>query len=127
MLNELIGNLGTAAQSFRYFNSRSTEVINNHLVTLVLTDNGKPAAYGHLDKENDIIWLGICVIPVYQNKGYGRSMMNELINAARQLKLSHIFLTVDNDNQPAIRMYEQFNFTKEKESGTYCRYRLVIT
>ena len=127
LLKEFISSLGTAAHSFRYFNSRTTDVISNHLVTLILTDNGKPAAYGHLDPENDIVWLGICVIPAYQNKGYGKLMMNELVNAARQLQLKNISLTVDKDNQSAIRMYEQFNFSKEKEFDTYSRYQLVIS
>lgn len=127
LLEQLIGGLGTAADSFRYFNTRTTDVIENHLVTLLLLDKNKPVAYGHLDPENDIVWLGICVLPEYQGKGYGKYMMMELLKAAKELAVSNISLTVDNINLAAIRMYGQFNFIKEKEFDTHSRYCLAIS
>jgi len=41
-----------------------------------MKDNN-PVCYGHLDKENDIIWLGIAVAEQYLRRKLGTIMMKE--------------------------------------------------
>jgi len=125
LLKAFIVNMGDASKSFRYFNNRRIEVINNHLVTLLLLENELPVAYGHLDSEKDTVWLGICVIPAFSGKGYGNEMMKALIVAAKPLKLNSIFLTVDKENKMAIRLYEKFNFQRIGERDNLYKYQLV--
>lgn len=126
LLKTFIEHIGIAGETFRYFNKRSVEVINNHLITLVLLENDIPVGYGHLEPENDIFWLGICVLPAFSGKGYGKNMMNALIERAKELKLTSITLTVDRQNTVAIKLYEQFNFKIETVHKNYYKYVLTF-
>ena len=127
LLEVFIRQLGDAKKSFRYFNSRSAEVIENHLATIMfVNETTQPVAYGHLDKENEDVWLGVCVLPAYKKLGYGKKMMQTLINSAHKLGVTPILLTVDKDNSAAIQLYEKFNFKVTEETATYFKYRLDI-
>jgi len=114
LLKDFIENMGTASKSFRYYNSRSIEVIKNHLATLLIVENDKPIAYGHLDTEDNVVWLGVCVLPAFLGKGHGNNMMSELLKTAKKMHVLKIQLTVDKDNKTAISLYEKFNFKKER-------------
>ena len=76
---------------------------------------------GHLDLEDDIVWLGICVenLP-YQGKGYGNKMMEKLMNSTTK----PIQLSVDKENKRAISLYEKlgFNIFNEGESIFYMKH-----
>jgi RimJ/RimL family protein N-acetyltransferase len=127
LLKDFIASLGEAEKSFRYFNSRSPDVISNHLTTIIFVNEMKqPVAYGHLDKEQDNVWLGICVLPEYYNKGYGKKMMEQLIGTGQNLGLSSVLLSVDKDNPVAIQLYEKFNFQLTEETASYFKYKLDI-
>lgn len=126
LLEHFIDNIGKAAQSFRYFNTRTTGIIKNHLATILLLEENVPVAYGHLDKENDTVWLGICVIPEFQGRGLGKRMMQILVDKAKYLKLKEISLTVDKTNKPAISLYEKFGFEFEGKAPNYFKYCLRI-
>lgn len=71
---------------------------------------GQPVAYGHLDREGEVVWLGTAVIEEERGKGAGKQMMEALMAAAREKKLSSVRLSVDNDNQAAISLYRRFGF-----------------
>ena len=126
LLKTFIENIGEASKTFRYFNKRSVDVVRNHLVTLLILENENPIAYGHLDPENNTVWLGICVLPEFSGKGFGSMMMNALINEARKLRLDCIALTVDKDNKSAIDIYEKFNFNKVASTETYFQYTFTF-
>jgi len=127
LLKEFIEKMGEASLSFRYFQTRSIEVIKNHLLTVLLLDSlENPIAYGHLDPENDVIWLGICVLPEQMGKGYGNKMMEYLLKCAGELNVDSISLTVDNNNLSAIKLYEKFKFKIEAELKDYFRYKLTL-
>lgn len=74
LLNNFIQNAGSSLNYFRYYNKRDFTVIKNHLVTYVIEENGNALAYGHLDKEGDLIWLGTCVIESAIGKGLGKKL-----------------------------------------------------
>lgn len=123
MLENFISNLGDAAKSFRYFNHRNINMIKNHLLTLLILKDGRPVAYGHLDSENGIVWLGVCVLSHFQGQGLSNMIMSELIDFAKKNEVKKIHLTVDNDNANAIYLYEKFGF-KRKENEIYSEYIL---
>jgi RimJ/RimL family protein N-acetyltransferase len=110
LINIFLENIGKSNLSFRYFEKREIVVINNHLITCVLMLNSFPIGYAHLDKENNIIWLGIAIIENQQGKGYGNILMRYLVAFAKNKKIYEIFLTVDLDNLAAIHLYKKFNF-----------------
>lgn len=58
--------------------------------------------------------IGIMVHRDYQNKGVGSALMEKLIDLADNwLMLVRLELTVFEDNERAIRLYEKFGFEKE--------------
>ena len=85
LVKEFIDHAGKSLSTFRYFEKRSMEVLNNHLVTFVLRQNNIVIGYGHLDKDGEEkVWLGTAVIESFIGKGYGRIMVEELIKAAKE-------------------------------------------
>ena len=105
---------------FRYYTKRDTNVINNHLVTYIGTIQKKPMAYGHIDysKDENKYWLGICLLEEYQGNGYGKQMMNSLIDIFNSTNIDTLYLTVDKDNSKAISMYKKYLFTIIAEGGS---------
>jgi len=110
LLDGFLQNAGGSLSSFRYFNTRPTSVIKNHIVTAVLIHNSAVVGYGHLDKDSDVIWLGIAVSEMAIGKGFGKLMMSFLITRAEEMNLPVINLTVDKNNIKAIRLYDHFSF-----------------
>ncbi len=105
----------TTLQKFRYYDSRPLDIMDHHLATFVIRHQGASIAYGHLDKEDDTIWLGIAIAENFQGKGLGKLMMAHLLSYARLQKISKIKLAVDLDNYAAIPLYKKFGF-KEYQS-----------
>ena len=127
LLKHFIDKMGEVKKSFRYFDNRSIDVIKNHLATFMLLDEYDLAlGYGHLDKENENVWLGICLLPEYKGMGYGNKMMEALIESAKIQKIKSVLLTVDRGNFIAIKMYEKFYFRLIQEFESYLKYELVI-
>jgi len=144
LLEQFIAAAGTSLKSFRYFQKRPLEVIKNHLCTFLLLDDGEPVAYGHLDVSEEAtisslcgseekiaptektIWLGIAVAEKYVGKGLGVMMMNQLISFAKQNKVKEIKLSVDNDNTPAIKLYEKLGFKLQEKKEVFGFYLLKI-
>ena len=61
-LQRFVDALGSSSRTFRYFESRPLEVVDDHLVTLLGTVDREPVVYGHLDLDGDRVWLGIAVV-----------------------------------------------------------------
>lgn len=118
ILKEFINDLGKERLTFRYYDNRDISVIKNHLVTIVLTtDDNEFIGYGHLDKEDKIIWLGIVILEKFQKRGYGYLMLKLLLKKAKEKKIKEIRLSVDKNNCNAINLYSKFNFVKKYEKN----------
>lgn len=71
------------------------------------------AAYGILSVavgEGQI--LNLCVSPQIQSKGYGRKMLQKLIDEAGVRKAETLFLEVRPSNKPARRLYQNVGFNE---------------
>ena len=111
LLSTFLKNAGVSLEKFRYFNDRNLEVIGDHIYRILILDkNNSPVAYGHLDPEKEIVWLGICVSETATRKGYGKKIMIKLIKKATKIGLKEIFLKVDSDNKIAISLYKKYFF-----------------
>ena len=127
ILKQFISNIGTSGSSFRYYHNRNVDVIKNHIVTLVgCNESNIPIAYGHLDKENSIIWLGICVSEKYVGMGFGSMMMQKLIEYGNILSVEKVKLSVDRSNSSAISMYKKFGFKLITSTEKTCFFILNI-
>jgi ribosomal protein S18 acetylase RimI-like enzyme len=118
LINNFLETASQALHHFRYFNSRPLDVLDNHLATYLLQLDGQMVGYGHLDREGDIVWLGIAISDAHQGIGLGQLMMHLLIAVAKLNKLSSIQLAVDNDNVKAISLYQKFGFQTFSKTST---------
>jgi RimJ/RimL family protein N-acetyltransferase len=110
LLETFLNNAGKSLNLFRYYERRQITIISQHLVTCILTEDQKPVGYGHLDVENNKVWLGIALIDSSCGQGYGKRIMKYLIDFALTKRLSTINLTVDKNNIVAISLYKSFGF-----------------
>jgi RimJ/RimL family protein N-acetyltransferase len=113
LIDQFLKNAGHSLDNFRYFKKRPISIIENHLCTVVLAKGDIIVGYGHLDKENEKIWLGICVAEYETGKGCGKIIMNFLVEFARSQNFKEIYLTVDSVNTYAISLYEKYFFRIE--------------
>ena len=106
-------------KTFRYFDSRDETYFNNHFYHFILNDS-EPVGYGHLDYDDDRMWLGMCVFDSYVGKGYGKLIFKTLIDRRENHSLH---LTVDKDNFKAINLYlsNGFKIYKQTEKIFYCK------
>jgi len=112
---------------FRYFANRCIgKAVRTHIYTVVAVVNDKTVAYGHIEYESKY-WLGICVLPNQQGKGYGRDMVKHLIDTAKEKRLPKLDLTVDSDNVKAISLYKKVGFVESPlREGNIIRMSLLL-
>ena len=114
---------------FRYFKTRNIiSVFPNHIHTIVVnnTENNEIQGYGHLDKEGEKVWLGICVLENAQQKGIGKLIMDNLISTARSKNIAEIYLTVDIDNIIAYNVYLKYKFIEIDRTDLIIRMKLQL-
>jgi ribosomal protein S18 acetylase RimI-like enzyme len=101
--------------NFRYYNHRKFDIIKNHLITSLYYQDNVCVGYGHLDKEENKVWLGIVVDEDHQNLGIGNLIMDDLL-------LKHkgtIHLSVDKTNINAQKLYKKKLFTIIEENNNH--------
>lgn len=128
LVSEFI-NKNTLSDTFRYFNKRTIDVLDNHILTIVLinTDNNVNTVigYGHIDYDEKY-WLGICIVNEHIGKGYGKMIMNYLLSNNNVRNCKTIHLTVDKINEVAIKLYQKYNFKIIQEYNTYYLMNLMF-
>jgi len=125
-IEKFLGGAGKSLETFRYFETRPIEIINNHLITLIGLVDKNICAYGHLEQEGGRVWLGVCVQYSSRGNGYGSEMMGALLDHAARMCIDCIWLTVDTNNLTAIHLYEKLGFVCNKVSDTKNFYKLEI-
>ena len=110
LLTQFISN--PLPSTFRYFEKRTVEVIKDHAVTVLLKKEENIIGYAHIDYEKNTnkYWFGICILPEHHNKGYGNYLMNNILIKSKIKNINQIYLTVDNINIHAIKLYSKHNF-----------------
>jgi len=115
VLKQFIAAGGDSIKTFRYFDKRPIEILDNHKLTLLAFIDKKPIGYGHLDYEAGKTWLGIALIEGYTGKGFGKKIMDYLLTYADESNLPEIHLSVDKENIAAVSLYNKLNFEIVKE------------
>jgi len=113
VLQEFIGTIND--KHFRYYQTRTIDIIKNHVSTILLKCNTITVGYAHIDLE-DKYWVGIYLDPEYRNKGIGKLLLSYIISNARFHNIHELHLTVDYDNTNAIALYTKTGFISIKES-----------
>lgn len=65
----------------------------------------------------ELMYMG--VVHRYRGQGLGKILLKEALQRARQASANLLLLTVDTNNQPAIRLYEQAGFQTYAERSLY--------
>jgi ribosomal protein S18 acetylase RimI-like enzyme len=102
-------------KNFRYYNTRKFDIIKNHLVTILYYQDNVCVGYGHLDKEENKVWLGIVVDEEHQNLGIGGLIMDDLLSRYKET----IRLSVDKTNINAQKLYKKKLFTIIEENKNH--------
>ena len=114
-LEEIKDNLQTDFDDFWNFEIFKEELVNNNSSYLVLRYNNEIVCFGGikviLDEANV---MDIVTKKDKRNQGFARFVLNELINISKEKNCTSITLEVNENNKPAIHLYELFNF---KEVG----------
>lgn len=97
------------SENFTYYSKRNTDIIKNHVVTVILKNENDIIGYGHLDDEY-YIWLGLCVLENYTGKGYGKKIINFLFEQAKINKIKELRLSVYAKNLTAFTLYKKVGF-----------------
>lgn len=95
---------------FTYYKTRLYEnSIKNHVYTVIAKHNNDIIGYGHIDYQ-DKYWIGLYIHDNYQNRGYGKILLNHLIKISKDLFINILYLSVYNENIVAIHIYKKFGF-----------------
>jgi ribosomal protein S18 acetylase RimI-like enzyme len=102
-------------KNFRYYKTRKFDIIKNHLVTILYYQDNVCVGYGHLDEEENKVWLGIVVDEDHQNLGIGGLIMDDLLSKHK----GTIHLSVDKTNINAQKLYQKKLFTIIEENKNH--------
>ena len=103
-------------EHFKYFSTRSIDILDNHLITILVVSGTNILGYGHIDPENRY-WLGIYVSINHRGKSLGKIMVNELLKRSKNIGLNTISLSVFKTNTIAISLYKNLGFEVYKKSN----------
>ena len=117
ILNKYIPTINS--KYFRYFNKRNEDIIKNHLITILIKNNNDIIGYSHIDFDCDKYWFGIYLNDNYRGKGYGNKIINYIKNNYLLKSINEIFLSVDIDNQYAIKLYKKNGFIEYFRNLSY--------
>jgi len=105
---------------FRYFNKRNEDIIQNHLITILIKNNNDDIiGYSHIDYDIDKYWFGIYLNDNYRGKGYGNEIINYIKNHYLLKSINEIYLSVDIDNEYAIKLYKKNGFIEHFKNSNY--------
>ena len=108
---------------FRYFDRRTSDCIVNHVGTFLFYDITQDEYFGytHIDYDNESKknWFGIYLDQAYRGKKLGNLLLNYTIHSCN---LDIIHLSVDADNENAIKLYIKNGFVIEQTKNDihYC-------
>ena len=87
---------------------------------IVLVRGDVVAGYGVLSvAAGEAHILNICVDPAHRSRGYGESLLDEMLFRARSASVRQVFLEVRPSNEPALRLYKKKGFRKVAERPAY--------
>jgi ribosomal-protein-alanine N-acetyltransferase len=69
--------------------------------------------------EDECEIITIAVLPKFQDKGFAREMIIELLGICRQMQVKKVFLEVSTKNTAAIHLYKKFTFVEYNRRSKY--------
>ena len=91
---------------------------HNSIHQIITLDSYDVGMIHYCEKEDEIRLIDIAVMPEFQNKGVGTTLLKELINFAKKWK-KPLRLSVLKYNPKALRLYERLGFSVISEDAMY--------
>ena len=110
---QVVGGLRDSPEQFRIAHLKRLQASPLPCRALVLRDGGDVLATGLVIVEDG--WAGlfdIVTATAARRRGFGRCMVDGLLQAASELGAHQAYLQVDADNLPARRLYAHYGFTE---------------
>ncbi len=110
-LEEIKENLETEFDNFWNYNILKEELSSSNSKYIVAISKGEVIGFAGIKfalDQADI--MNIVTRKDHRNKGVGTLLLNELISICKEFKANSIFLEVNEDNKPAIKLYEKVGF-----------------
>jgi RimJ/RimL family protein N-acetyltransferase len=113
--------------TYTHFNGLTAESIVSAILLRIdsaagydyaMWDDDRIVGYGHLDRfekpeKAHVVKLGIVLAPKHQGRGYGKKLMDYMIDSARKHKIEKIWLSTYADNRRALGLYAECGFQVE--------------
>lgn len=119
-LEEIKNTLQTDFDDFWNFEIFKEELANNNSSYLVLRYDDEIVCFGGikiiLDEANV---MNIVTRKDKRNQGFARYVLNELINISKEQNCTSITLEVNENNLPAVHLYELFDFKEVGKRKNY--------
>ncbi len=98
----------------------------NHVDYFKVMLENKIVAAVHMEKQNDILYLSILVLPEHQNKGFGAQILEDIKLQRLTQDFSRIIVSVDKANTPSIKLFEKAGFVLSCEDDNLLEYHLAV-
>jgi len=126
LLDNFILNINS--EYFRYYNSRTIDVIKDHILTMLFYDTIKNKYFGytHIDFCEQY-WFGIYLDSDYRGKKLGDLLCKYTLSHKKLNSITDVSLSVDTDNNSAVKLYLNNGFEEYKrtESVIYMKNQCI--
>ncbi len=80
----------------------------------------------HIEKQENILYLSVLVLPKYQNKGFGTQILNDIKSKQIIQNFSKIIVSIDKENVSSIKLFEKAGFLLKFEEDELLEYHLSV-
>ena len=87
-----------------------------------VVDDGALVGAIQLELSGDVLYMDIMVIPEYQRRGIGTSIIRDIQNGALPLSFERIEISIDESNIASIRLFEKMGFRFISKSDVLLKY-----
>lgn len=87
-----------------------------------VVDDGALVGAVQLELAGDVLYMDIMVIPEYQRRGIGTSIIRDIQNGALPLSFERIEISIDESNIASIRLFEKMGFRFISKSDVLLKY-----
>ncbi len=98
----------------------------NHVDYFKVMLENKIVAAVHVEKQEDILYFSILVLPEYQNKGFGTQILEDIKSQHLAQGFSKIIVSIDRANIPSIKLFEKAGFVLSCKDDNLLEYHLVV-
>ncbi len=91
----------------------------------VMLEN-KIVAAVHVEKQKELLYLCLLVLPEYQRKGFGTQILEDIKSQNLMQGFSKIIVSIDKANTPSIKLFEKAGFALFCEEDNLLEYHLAV-